>query len=331
MKVLGLDLGGTKLAAAVFSGEGHILHRESALLAGREGRDAGALIIATARAMAAREPFAAIGVSIPGIYYAGTGRVWAPNIPGWSDYPLQEELIQAFPELPVAVDSDRACYILGERWQGAARGCRNAIFLAVGTGIGAGILIEDRVLRGQGDIAGAVGWMGLMQPFAEKYSRCGCFEYHASGDGLAQVARDYLSSTPSWQGPLRDMDAAAMKGAEVFAASAQGDTLAQRVLDEAIGFWGMAAANLISTFNPEKIIFGGGVFGPAGQFLDRIRAQARKWAQPIAFTQVTLELSALGGDAGLIGAGSLALQAAQPAHTRSHPGRPARSCMAPQK
>jgi len=311
MQVLGLDLGGTKLAAARFSTEGRILQRENALLGGREGSDVGALIIETARSFVAREPIAAIGVSIPGIYYAQSGRVWAPNIPGWSEYPLLEELSQAFPSLPVAIDSDRACYILGERWQGAAHGCRNAIFLAVGTGIGAGILIEDRVLRGQGDIAGAVGWMGLVQPYADKYAPCGCFEYHASGDGLARVARDYLAAEPVWQGPLRHTDAASMKGTEIFAAQAQGDLLAQRVLDEAVVFWGMAVANLISTFNPEKIILGGGVFGPAGELLERIRAEAKKWAQPIAFHQVALELSTLGGDAGLIGAGSLAFQAAK--------------------
>lgn len=311
MQVLGIDLGGTKLAAALFSPEGRILRQESVLLAGREATDVGALIIETARSFVAREPVTAIGVSIPGIYYARSGRVWAPNIPGWDEYPLREELIRAFPGVPVAIDSDRACYILGERWQGAARGCRNAIFLAIGTGIGAGILIEGQVLRGHGDIAGAVGWMGLAQPFAEKYRRCGCFEYHASGDGLARVAHEYLAANPVWQGPLRQADTATMKGMEVFAARAEGDPLAQRVLDEAVLFWGMAVANLISTFNPEKIILGGGVFGPAGEFLDRIRAEAEKWAQPIAFTQVALELSTLGGDAGLIGAGSLALQAAQ--------------------
>ena len=72
----------------------------------------------------------------------------------------------------------------------------------------------------------------------------------------------------------------------------------------------MAVANLVSLFNPEKIIFGGGVFGPAAQFLGDIYAEARKWAQPISIKQVKLQASKLGGDAGLYGAGCLALQAA---------------------
>ena len=73
----------------------------------------------------------------------------------------------------------------------------------------------------------------------------------------------------------------------------------------------MAVANLVSLFNPEKIIFGGGVFGPAAQFINRIEDEAQQWAQPISITKVTLEVSSLGGDAGLIGAAQLALRARQ--------------------
>ena len=79
------------------------------------------------------------------------------------------------------------------------------------------------------------------------------------------------------------------------------------MLNQAVVFWGMAVANLVSLFNPEKIIFGGGVFGPALQFLPRIKEEALKWAQPISINQVTLEQSGLGGDAGVYGAGYLAL------------------------
>jgi glucokinase len=80
------------------------------------------------------------------------------------------------------------------------------------------------------------------------------------------------------------------------------------VIAESIEFWGMATANLVSLFNPEKIIFGGGVFGPALRFLDAITAEARKWAQPISINKVKLEGSRLGSDAGLYGAAYLALQ-----------------------
>ena len=87
-----------------------------------------------------------------------------------------------------------------------------------------------------------------------------------------------------------------------------GDEVAQVVIDRAIEYWGMATANLVSLFNPEKIIFGGGVFGKADRFLDRIRVEARKWAQPIGFSQVSIEVSAIGPLAALYGAGYLAIK-----------------------
>ena len=83
------------------------------------------------------------------------------------------------------------------------------------------------------------------------------------------------------------------------------------MLQEAVAYWGMASANLISLFNPEKLVFGGGVFGPATQFLDAIATEARRWAQPVAMENVTFESSQLEGDAALYGAGCLALQAAK--------------------
>ena len=311
MHTIGLDLGGTKLAAAVFSDAGDLMWREVVALEGREGRAVGDLVAAQVRRLMERAdaegaPVDAVGVSVPGIYYARTGRVWAPNIPGWYDYPLRDELARlAGDGVTVRVDSDRTCYILGETWQGVAKGMRNAIFLAVGTGIGAGILVEGRVLRGHGDAAGAIGWLALDRPYRTAYDACGCFEYHASGPGLPRVARDELAQDPAYAGPLRDKPAEALTSQDLFAALDAGDPLAQRVMENAVAFWGMAVANLVSLFNPEIIVFGGGVFGPAAAFLDRIYTEAQRWAQPISMRQVRLEASRLGGDAGLYGAAYL--------------------------
>ena len=97
------------------------------------------------------------------------------------------------------------------------------------------------------------------------------------------------------------------EGADIFAAHAEGDPVAVKTIDNAIELWGMAAANLVSLFNPEKIIFGGGVFGPALKFLDQVYDEATKWAQPISIQQVKLEGAALGNEAGLYGAALLAL------------------------
>lgn len=315
MAVIGLDLGGTKLASAIFDAHGTILYHLNAALEKRSGKEVGELITSTISVLidyAGKNnlTISAVGICIPGISWSKTGHVWAPNIPGWENYPLMQEITQHLKEkkIKIRIDSDRACYILGEVWKGSAGGCKDAIFLAVGTGIGAGILVNGEILRGSNDIAGAIGWLALDKPFYSKYISCGCFEYHASGEGLARVARDLLKEKRDYKGSLKEKNPEDITARDVFELYKNNDEIAVAVIEQAIEFWGMTTANLVSLFNPEKIIFGGGVFGPAVQFLDRIMLEARKWAQPISINQVKLEGSALGSDAGLYGAGYLALK-----------------------
>ena len=315
MAVIALDLGGTKLAAALFSNKGDIHFKTNGQLDKRQGAAVGKLISQHVneildKAEAINEKISAIGICVPGIAHAKTGKVWAPNIPGWDDYPLLEELQQSVnnKKIKIKIDSDRACYILGEVWKGNAHGCSDAIFLSVGTGIGAGILINNEVLRGSHDIAGAIGWMALDRPFKEKYIGCGDFEYNASGEGILKVAKEMLNDAHYNKSALRKINTGKLSAKDVFDAYENGDELSKKVISNAIECWGMAVANLVSLFNPEKIIFGGGVFGPAQKFFDEIYAEAKKWAQPISIQQVKLQGSALGNDAGLYGAGWLALK-----------------------
>jgi glucokinase len=306
MSYAGIDLGGTKLACAAFSSDGEIIDRETVQLAGREGAEVGALVADAMTRLRSEHACTATGVCIPGLYRSSAGTVWAPNIPGWDDYPLLDELRRAAPaEHRVKIDSDRAAYILGETWKGAASGARDAIFVAVGTGIGAGILSSGRIINGYGDVAGAIGWLALDRPFASRFVQHGCFEDQASGPGLVRVARDLMAEDPEYNGVL--LRAGDMTAAEIFSAHDSGDPIAIKVVGNAIELWGMAAANLVSLLNPEMIVFGGGVFGPAVKFLDRVRAEARRWAQPIAIEQVAFVASTLGSDAGLYGAARLAM------------------------
>lgn len=308
MAFIGIDLGGTKLAAAAFTARGEVLDRESTPLADRQGKAVGALILERIGKLAKVHALEGAGVCVPGLYRANRGTVWAPNIPGWDDYPLRDELRLALGErAPLTIDSDRAAYILGETWRGAAAGARDAIFFAVGTGIGAGVLTGGRVLRGHGDVAGAIGWLALDRPYAPRYMSHGCFEDQASGPGLVRVAQDLMERDTSYDGVLRRPRGDALDAGAVFAAYDHGDPIAAKVIDNAIELWGMAAANLVSLFNPQIIVFGGGVFGPATRLLDRIHTEARRWAQPIAIEQVRFVASTLGGDAGLFGAGRLAM------------------------
>jgi glucokinase len=219
---------------------------------------------------------------------------------------LQKELGNK--NISIKIDSDRACYILAEVWKGNARGFSDVIFLGIGTGIGAGILVNNEVLRGAHDIGGAIGWMALNKPFDKKFIPCGCFEYNASGEGLVKVAKELIADKKFSESPLNKKDPAALSAKDIFDGYDANDKLAIMVINNAIEYWGMAVANLVSLFNPEKIIFGGGVFGPALKFLDAIYDEAKKWAQPISIQHVTLEGAALGNEAGLYGAGYLALK-----------------------
>lgn len=311
MSVIGADLGGTKLSVAAFNDEGDIVSREVAPLGGRSGGDVGALIAERVQKLRAQHHASAVGVCVPGLYRSARGTVWAPNIGGWDDYPLLDELRAALgADTRVTIDSDRAAYILGETWRGAARGASDAIFLAVGTGIGAGILAGGKVVRGHGDVAGAIGWLGVDRPFMPRYVQHGCLEDQASGPGLVRVARDLIGPDLTYDGVLSRKNPDELDTAAIFAAYEADDRIARGAIDNAIELWGMAVANLVSLFNPEIIVFGGGVFGPAVQFLDRIYAEAKRWAQPIGIQQVKLVASSLGSDAGLYGAGQMAMLAA---------------------
>ncbi len=233
------------------------------------------------------------GICVPGIVYSKKGTVWCPNIPGWDNYPLAGVLSSNLGGIPVSIESDRTCYILGEKWRGAAKDCDNAIYLAVGSGIGAGILLDGRVIHGADDIVGATGWMALESDYDNDWDQCGCFETFASGNGIGyQASKLYGREVSSY---------------EVFDLFSKGDEVAAKVIRKAIQMWGKGAANLVSLFNPEMIVFGGGVFsGPAKGLIPEIYEEALKWAQPISIKTTRFCASEVGADAALLGAGYLA-------------------------
>ncbi|MEN6453307.1 MAG: ROK family protein [Prolixibacteraceae bacterium] len=311
MAVIGIDLGGTKISAALFRTNGRMEGFRKVLLQNRKGKEVGELVRAQLRSLIREkgrgtDPVTSVGVSVPGIFNRNTGRVWVPNIEGWKDYPLMDELTEAVKDEPVTVSiaDDRSCYIMGETWKGKATDCKNAIFLAVGTGICAGILIDGKVLHGAGGIAGSIGWLALSKLYEEKYIPCGCNEYYASGEGLTRYAGEVMACSPGYEGVFLQEEVSAYNLIREYG---NNDEIAVKVIRNAIEYWGMTVANLVSIFNPEKIIFGGGVFGEAVRFLDQIYAEAKKWGQPVAMEQVTLEASETGAMAGLYGAAYLAM------------------------
>lgn len=295
MALLGVDLGATKVSAALFDNEGNILERRYALLEGRTSDQAGEFICSTVVSLCKDFSVSGVGVCVPGIVYSKKRTVWAPNIPGWEDYPLLSLLKKSLGDVRIEIESDRTCYILGEKWKGEARDCDNAIYLAVGSGIGAGILLDGRVIHGADDIVGATGWMALEGEYDKEWDACGCFETFASGNGIGnRASKLYGKKVSSY---------------EVFENYAKGDPIAESVINKAIQMWGKGAANLVSLFNPEVIVFGGGVFaGAAKDLIPQIYTESLKWAQPIAIRKTRFCPSAVGADAALLGAGYLVKQ-----------------------
>jgi glucokinase len=283
MTVLAVDLGGTKTTLAHVEPDGTVLSRVKVPAA----RDAATTVSQIAGAVGDAR---GIGVIVPGIYTEANGTAWCPNLWGHEDVPLRD-LLRGVARVPVVIDSDRAGHVLGEAWLGAARGLRDVVLVAIGTGIGVGILSGGRVIAGAHGVAGAAGWFALGPAWNDEYAAVGCWETESAGPGLARR--------------LGVSDALA-----VVAAVRAGDAAAKAVLDRAARYTGMGVANLISVLNPEAVVLGGGVIQGAGDLmLDVVRAEARRWAQPIAFARCRIELTQLGEDAGLFGAAKLALDA----------------------
>jgi glucokinase len=291
MPVLAIDLGGTKAAFAVIDADGRVLSRSKQPSHGEDGAAPAAAIAEAASAAVHAAGLGwpdvqGVGLIVPGIYDPATGHAWAPNLWGDRQVPLRADLA---PRLlaPLTIDSDRSGYVLGEAWRGAARGCTDAVFLGVGTGIGAGILCGGRLVRGAAGIAGAVGWFAT-DPAWQPQGTLGCWESQAAGPALARRA-----GAPS--------------AVAAAAAARAGDPAARRAMAEVAEALAMGIANLISTLNPQVVVLGGGVMQAHDLLLEPIRRAVPRWAQPISARQCRIEPSLLGEDAGLFGAARLAL------------------------
>lgn len=290
--VIAVDLGGTKLIAALVDAAGTVSHRMKIPVA---SGDVHATVDQIARAVEevthasgkSRIEIRAVGVIVPGIYFASTGEAWAPNLWRHANVPLRAELEREL-KLPIRIDSDRAGYVMGERWLGAARGLNDVVFLAVGTGIGAGIISGGRLVRGAADISGAVGWFALNPEYREVYRELGCWEAEGAGPAIARRLGVYSAE-------------------EVVVRARAGDAAAKQAVEHSAMYLGMGISNIVSIMNPEMIVLGGGLMQAADVFLEPIRQTVAQWAQPVAAKQVRIEITQLGEDAGLLGAARLAL------------------------
>lgn len=282
--VLAVDLGGTKTAVALVDETGRILDRQKMAAVGdftaTVEQVAGAFDEWKARGIGAA------GVIVPGIYDAANGTAWAPNLWGRDLHPLRAAL-EGQLRIPIAIGSDRTGRVLAEQWLGVARGLRNVVFVAVGTGIGVGIVCDGRPIEGAHGIAGAAGWMTVAGPWKPAYAECGGWETLAAGPGLARRAGTETAEA-------------------AVAAARAGNRKARCAVVEVAGWLALGIANLIAVLDPQMVVLGGGVMAAADLMLPLIRRQALLWTQPMAAQSVRIEATALGADAGLLGAARLA-------------------------
>ena len=254
---------------------------------------------------------AAIGVGVPSAVDPRTGRVsWANNLPGWREIDLRGALTSEF-GVPVVVDNDANMAALGEQWKGAARRAANFVFVALGTGIGAGIVVDGRLCRGRTGNAGELYRLNVeWRRWAQAFPDTGYFESHVAGLGVAAAGRRALGGRH-----MRGVQnlVQARSAGFVFKAFRDNDPRARAVLERAFTILGVGMADLVCVLDPDLIVFGGGLVNGAPQFMLQIvnrvlRAIHPDIAPPVCFT-------ALGDRAQLYGAAFAALTAARPSAT----------------
>lgn len=293
--VVGFDLGGTDLKAAVIAADGAVERFVKVPSRVRDSADGPFLAMedAARRLLAADERVAAVGLGSPGVIDPESGelRGTTPHLPHWSQQPLGDELRRRF-GVPAGVDNDANAAALAEQRVGAARGARLLVMVTLGTGIGCGIVIDGRPVHGAWGGAGELGHIPLGRSGIA--CRCGiadCVEPEASGSGLARRARER---------GLGDLDAAG-----VFARAATGDATARELIDGFTDRLGAVVATVVNVLNPDVVVIGGGVanageamFQPLGRALDR-------YVLPTHRVGLRLVAAELGERAGAVGAGLL--------------------------
>jgi glucokinase len=311
-RVLAVDIGGTKIAAAIINEAGEIEERLQAST-NRDGPSAGIAQIAeiSTRLLEKRglalSDILAVGIGIPAVLEPATDRViWAPNLPGWRHVALRESL-QELIALPVFVEYDGHTAVLGEWWVGAGRGYDSCVDVIIGTGIGGGMILDGRLIRGNDRLAGAAGWIAMSSDDLSEGNterRIGQWEKLAAGPGIATRAALRLPLYPESELAATTGELSAR---DVFDAARKGDPLARQIVDETADIIGVGVANIVSLINPQIVILGGSIGAQGDLLLPRVREAVQAVAQPISAQTVHIQSSTLATDAGLLGAAYAAI------------------------
>jgi len=299
--VLAVDLGGTKVAAALVDRKGNVLTQKIVSVDASSTLAPVKQIVELAHELAGgkvvRGKIAAVGVAVPGLVRRD-GTVWAPNLPGWKRMALARRLHRAL-RVPVIVESDRNAAVLGEVWRGAARGKNDAIVLMLGTGIGAGVLSGGRLVRGAHELSGCAGWMVVTDQHGPEMKGVGQLESLAAGPAIASAAKKKLAQGIG--GLLEEIPAEAITAYDIAEAARRGDSASIELYLDVGRLLGYAVSNLVSLFDPEVVVIGGGLAKASDLFLDALRKAMKERAQPTAAKQARVVASRLGSKANLLG------------------------------
>ena len=280
---IGVDLGGTNIRAGIVNNNGKILDRYEVRINRNKSCQISEQICNLIEKFDLTN-ILGIGIAIPGVIRP-SGNIWAPNLPDWDDFPLSKILHQRLPSTSIFIESDRNTMLIGEKWLGVAKGYKNIVFLIIGTGIGAGLMLDGKIYRGSEGIAGSVGWLITDKNYLPEYKKIGCFEYMAAGPSITRKIK---------LDPLFISTQAEVGNPDVLKVL--------RGLGEEIG---IGIADIVSILNPEIIIMGGGVSNLWKFFEVQLMATLKKWSNPLAIKHLRIVPSSLGNEAGIIGAAKI--------------------------
>lgn len=318
---VGIDIGGTKVLGGVVDAAGRVLARERRDTPGRSAEAVEDTIVDIVRLLGRVHDVAAVGIGAAGFVDAARASVlFSPHL-AWRDEPVRDAVRDRL-GLPVVVDNDANAAALAESKFGSGRGHRFVLCVTLGTGIGGAIVMDDRVYRGAGGMAGEFGHMQVVPDG----HRCpcgnrGCWEQYASGNALVRDARELLVADSPVAHTLRERtggDPARLTGPMVTEAARDGDPLARELLGD-MGRWlGVGLANLTAAFDPGCIVVGGGVSAAGELLLAPTReAFSRQLVGRGHRVEPAIVQAALGPEAGFIGAADLARSAARRSRRRA--------------
>ena len=302
LKYIGIDLGGTNIAVGVCDDIGNILHRTSAKTNAAQPveelvSDIADTVFSLLKAHSlTMSDIAAVGMGTPSCIDPKSGLLVNANNLGWRNVPLYDEMKKHF-DVPVFIQNDAACAVLGEMRSGAAKGCENVLMVTLGTGVGGGIILGGRLWNGCDNMGVEIGHTKLVYGGLKcSCGQRGCLEQYASATALI---RQYNETT----------NGSVSSAKEIFDRAESGEETALAVIDSFADYLAAGLSSLIAVFRPEIILIGGGLCVQEKLLLKPLESKLMDCtfaAKEIGIPRVCA--AKLGNDAGMIGAAMLCRQ-----------------------